>query len=382
MSVNKFPIARISDMLSRVNNLSIGAPESLGFTIESFGSTQLQLGLARDGYLNRFYNIWINGVNFEIPDTDPLVPAAFALDLSTTGLNGIVDGIAFEMGRQYLLWAVSNPANTEFAGIVATRKPYMLIGSITGDDSGPGILVKGEEGVVHSTAASDPYQFTIGARVLLRTDNNPNAYGQGEWNWATITNNTGIGLGNIRVIMDDNSDYGFDITGLNTLSELIQMDSFQPYVVTPTNQTLYAVNIRLLGEVYTDPGDGHIYAAFKADDEFRIFDYVNNINLIWNVTATVNSIVSTGNLIPLWATQAILFINHSGTAGDATNVQSNDSSNVNYASVYVTSVGVGNDGTGYINLNQYASLVISSSITAGTSQVLLNGYRVPGGMRL
>jgi hypothetical protein len=227
------------------------------------------------------------GAFVEIDNDWTIDLATSTIDLATfTG--GRIDGIAIENDRDYLIWAFLDD-NLQFAGIGATRKPYSAFTSA-------GAGAKGASFVVTVT---NGFQFTIGARVVLR--NNRGTSPVFEWNWGTITAQTNTTL----TVLLDNNTYGvaFTTTGGGDGGVVQQWDTFRPWVVTTTEQTLYANHYSLLGECSTD--STVILVSNRVDDPHRCLSQ-NSFPI--NRTTSTGGIVDAflGRLIPLWADDADL----------------------------------------------------------------------------
>jgi hypothetical protein len=307
------------------------------------------------------YVISINNVLYEnIFDT------TLSLDLTLTGLGGLIDGITFVAAnaRDFLIWAIASDVNTEFLGFALTHKPYSTY-------TAPATANKGSS---YAFTVTNGFQFTAGARVAVRNTNGTAPLYQ--WNWGTITSvnsNTSI-----TILMDNNANYGSNLTAV-TGGEIVQWDQFRPWVVGAT-QDLYSDNYRLIGELCTDTS-GNIAVVTRVDDTFRSIPDT----LIYNSTAlTAGTTFAIGRVIPLWTksvdASVLLQESTATTAGTPFSVRNpiNQSglkfqSQVNNA-IYRASgrVYLGSD-------SQIAVRANSANITDFRTWV--HGYYVPGGMR-
>jgi len=330
------------------------------FDVRDYDGTILTIEPRADRYGNDTIVVFVNG---EIYDN---ITLGTDIDLTNSGIGGLVDGIAQENSRDYLIWFLANSANTEELGFAFTRKPFSSFSAISG-----GSAVKGTS---KSFTVVNAYQFTIDSRVCVR-----NSVGTSplyEWNWATvssITNNTTLVLD-----MDNDSDYGTDITGV-TSGEILQWNKFRPWVVTSTSQTLYSNNYRLCGEVYTD-SSGNIESAFRVDDRFRriVGSVVNE-----NTTATSAANQSLGRYIPIWASVAALELKiNSGTTNNSLRV---------YARIGGVDVGAAFTQTASITNSIYvADLPLDNNAiftwesfgTSSVKNIQIHTFQVNGGMRI
>lgn len=221
------------------------------------------------------------------------IDSEWTMDVSATGIDmatfigGRVDGIAEEANRDYLYWGFVDDNNV-FAGFGITRKPYSTFTSAGTGNKGTSFVI----------TVTNPYQFTLGARVVVR--NNRGTGPQYEWNWGTITAITTTQL----TVLLDNNDYGTNLTttGGGDGGVVAQWDKFRPWVVTSTGQTIFGrgdspFHYSLLGEVYTDQNT----VPYRVDEPHRIV----SLNRFPVEAQTVSSagIVSAflGRILPLWA---------------------------------------------------------------------------------
>lgn len=283
------------------------------------------------------------------------------LDLNFTGINlslfkgGMIDGFSLVNGEIYLVWALADQ-NGVFVGMGLTTKPHQTSTSFT----------NGAKGSSSTFDVPKPLVFTIGARVLIRN-------GAIEWNWGTIT---AVSTVFITILMDNHSAYG---TAITADSEILQWDSFRPYLSTASpNQQLAYPYYSLVGEIYTDGpslfNTGNILQAFRVDNPFRPFPntFVVSITGIKPLTS-----VALGQYIPLWATEINCFLQITASAG-------------NYIAIYgplgELTYSIADGITSPVDQishwclfpNAIIQYIVSDSAGAN---IYLNGYYVNSGMR-
>jgi len=293
----------------------------------------------------------------------------WTIDLGSTGIDtdaktgGLVDGLAKENSRGYLVWAFLDN-NFNFLGLGATRKPYAPFTSITGGNKGSTATL---------TGVTDAYQLTIGSRVCVRNKKtNVEVAPLYEWNWGTLIEIANSG--SVTIDLDNNS-YGTNLGTTSTFEEILQWDRFRPWVVGVSGQELYAPYYCLLGELYTD-SSGDIVAGYRADDEWR---YENNLtatnfgNELYIGGDTATTTIYCGRYIPLWSSEANFTVRHNNNVGYST--VSNMFGNV------ITELG-SNRAFGTIKLLNNASVNYSRTGGGAANSLLYTfGYRIPGGMR-
>jgi hypothetical protein len=307
--------------------------------------------------------IWINGITHEgIAET--------TLDLSTTGLSGRVDGMTFTAGdeREFLIWSFANEANTEFIGFGLSHKPYSTFSAITvGGGKGTDTTI-----TVPGTGNKIAYQFTVGARVVLR-----NTVGTSplyEWNWGTIkTINSSTSI----TITMDNDTYGTALTGA-TGGEIKQWDRFRPWVVTTSDQTLYYDNYRLLGELQST-SSGNVGFLWKVDDPWRQVD--GDIQFYNSTAAQTGATIYIGRIIPIWSKFGnIIVIVRTNTAGRLFEVETVNGFAQLYGQTQVGGIIIRQ--AGMVGLGRNASVFVTGNhadITVWQNRI--TSYFVPGGMR-
>ena len=280
----------------KLNELTMYPHRVLILGLDNYATSILDITPLPNRFGNDDYVIWINCVTYDEIYTGSIEQ----LDLTSTGLNGIVDGITFTAAnsRDFLIWAFENNANNGFTGFALTHKPYSTY-------TGPAAAAKGA--TVSFTGLTNAYQFTVGSRVAIR-----NTVGTAplyEWNWGTV--NSIVSSTSINVTMDNNAAYGVALTAA-TGGNILQWDKFRPWVVTSTSQTLYTENYRLIGELTTD-ASGNIRTAYRVDSPWRpeVFSQIYT-----NTTATLSgtlATISAARYIPLWSKKidALLVIRNS-----------------------------------------------------------------------
>jgi hypothetical protein len=297
MSTVKLPTQRRSALQQRFDNYSQAPFRPLEIHLDQWDGSTATISPVYNEFDGDHFAIWIR-------ERVHLIESASAqtIDLSTTGLGGLVDGIAQENGRDYLLWAFANNANTSFKGFAATRKPFSAFTAGTGN-----------KGTTTDFTVTDAYQFTAGARVVVR--NEDGTAPQYEWNWGTV--NSIVNDTTLKVDLDNNSNYGSDITG-TTNGEIAQWDKFRPWVVSSSDQQRYLDNYRLVGEVQTD-GSGNIIKAYRADDPWRTIPAFRLVDFS-GVGSAVSTELSMGRVLPLWAKNAHIYCRiDDGSGGFAAN---------------------------------------------------------------
>lgn len=337
------------------------------FAFDEYNAKTVQIQPIRRGQVEGIASIpfYIDGPKSPIISTSD----TWTLDLdestidTTTLVGGLVDGIALVNGRDYLIWAFLDQ-QLGFAGFGMTRKPY--------DSFSAGTAAKGATGTFTVTAA---YQFTIGARVVVRND--AGTFPAYEWNWGTITAiNSGT---SISILMDNHSDYGFAITA-STNGFIVQWNKFKPWMVTSTDQTLYSNYYTLVGEFCTAGATGNIEKAYRVDEEWRWEGYFTQIDIASMApTYPTFTYYSLGRYLPLWATQtAMHVVSNSTTAGAIAIIE---------AACHVTSIdvvqvaSVTKSEALTIGVKPNAIIGYLSTTTMATFSIDTFGYSVHGGMR-
>lgn len=336
-----------------------------GYRFDTPITKKVNLFPHRDYLQNNYYLFPIDGKLFKVPfsSTNPLF-----IDLSTTGLNGIVDTIAFANGRQYLVWAISNTRNNSFATIVATRKPFSTFSAVANGGKGS---------TTCTLTVTNGFQFTIGARAVVR--NTSGVAPLFQYNWGTITS---VANTSIVLTMDNVANYGTLINSA-TGGEVKQWDKFYPWVVSSGSQTLYSPYYSLLGEIYTDNSSGNIHNAYRVDDEYRTGIRRPAVDQTTAVAAATSFTFARD--IPLWADKinAQLYSDPQTPSVNTALYNHNASDLI----AYVTGPNPAFSGagvvfnTGCVDLDPYASLQwIKNHSTRGAVYVL--DFRIKGGMRL
>ncbi len=366
-SVNQFPATRTSYLKDNLDNINVPVANQYGYFFRLTGTKVAFLDPLRDLYGNYSYIFNINRRNYKIAYSSA---APLQVSLAATGVGGLVDGITFTNGRQYLLWAFADQANNNYGGLIATRKPFSTWTTFTGS----GAL--GSTNFV-ITNVTNGYQFTIGARIVVR--NTAGTAPLFQYNWGTITAQTNTSL---SITLDNNANYGVPIT-LGTGGEVKQWDSFYPWVVTSTGQTLYADNYVLLGEAYTDSTTGNIHNAYRVDDEYRTG--MRKVARDQTTAVAASTAFTFARDIPLWADKinAQLFIDANNPSVSLTLLNHNSTDIVAFLvslnPAFTLAGFIAN--TGYIDLDPYASLQwLKNNTVRGVVWVL--DFRVKGGMRL
>jgi hypothetical protein len=329
-------------------------PESLGRG-KSFSKFIFELG--DEAYIQRITDDW-------------------EIDLDTSTINlttftgGLIDGLTLEADRWYLFWAFMD-SNFEFAGLGVSRKPFSTFTSGSTASKGATFAF-----TVPGSGNNRGFQFTIGARVVVRNQNaGVIPAPQYEWNHGEVTAVTNT---SVTVALDNNTNYGVDITTTAANGEILQWDSFRPYVVTGSTQTLYETYYCLLGEMELN-SSSNILRNYKVSEPFRYF--TNTSPSIYNSTSTVtNSIVHSGRYTPLWLQSIGLITLYSNTV--ASNALSINTNNRFYALTRTQVANVQNSSSiSLLPTAFYGRFDITTSANTSQCILTLNGYEVPGGMR-
>jgi hypothetical protein len=347
-------------------------PQALIMDFTKYTGSVLTISPRPDRNGNEDYVVVINNVLYEElhSGTDETI------DLTNTGLNGIIDGITFTAAdaRDFLIWGLANDVNTTFQGFAATHKPFSAY-------TGPTTAAKGA--TVTFTGLTNAYQFTEGARVRVRNSvtnvANPFPYNgapQYEWNWGTITSI--VSNTSIQILMDNDSSYGVALSGA-TSGAINQWDKFRPWVVSSSGQELYSDSYRLLGELATN-NTGEIVSAFLATDPWRWIPFREYYRLPNNNT---NYFVSMGRNIPLWATT----IANLGALEDSTALGSavwlRQGKQAGGFQMFPQVLNVEIRATGIFGVGTNATVEVRpGTATRSTNSHWVYGYYVPGGMRL
>lgn len=250
------------------------------------------------------------------------------LDLNYMGLNGIIDGIPLTASNFYLLWLILNDTATDVLGFGVTKQPKATIASLVDG-------TKGSITTLNFTASSLPncaYQFTVGARVSCYFSNT-------DYNLGTIVEITDTDT--IKVLMDNNANYGTTLVGAGTV---IQQDMFRPWQVgnsyANASQSLAYTNYKLLsGGIRINASSNIQYFMRNEKGWIHWNDYVTMVFTLGGIAAQIyqngNLVPPTARLIqcfPYWKTNAVAggywhlfwdYVNNSAIAsvygyGDAT----------------------------------------------------------------
>jgi hypothetical protein len=320
---------------------------------------------------NDDYVVWINNVIYE----DLHTGTDETIDISTTGLNGLVDGITFVAAnaRDFLIWAFANNANNGFTGFAVTHKPYSTY-------TGPAAIGLGA--TLNVTGLTNAYQFTPGARIVIR--NTVGTAPQYQWNWGIV--NSIVSSTSINVTMDNlPASYGVALTAA-TGGEIVQWDKFRPWVVTASDQTLYTNNYRLLGELDTN-NSGHVQGAYRVDDPYRplrFYKVYSDTNA--TITAGTGTAQSLGRYIPIWSKRASIWANGLATIINVVyhvfhRTLNTFGSGIQFrtqvANVYA-------EAQSDMAIDQYATVYFGVNATTNNNDdfaAWVIGYYVPGGMR-
>ncbi len=357
MSVNKFPQGRQSALRQKIQNDTLSPHRPLEYDLDLWSSNTFTITPKANNLDQLYYAIWINGRNYFIDKTDS---TADTVDLSTTGLGGLVDGITLTSNRDCLIWGFANNANTEFEGFAATHKPYS---TFTGVSSG----TRGATATY--TGLTNAFQFTIGARVAVR-----NTVGTGplhEWNWGTVTSIDSSSQ--IKVAMDASFTGNTNITGA-TGGEILQWDKFRPWVVGASSHSLFRNNYRLLGELHLD-GSSNVRTIYKVDSPWR--QVIGT--MVDTTSAGVTTVtLSAGRYIPLWSKRASAqFLINSNSTNGFTQVDGFGARGRVTAFVINTSI------IEYDNITLGSKAEFTASYRGSTQcRIIILDYYVPGGMRI
>ena len=205
----------------------------------------------------RYNTVWINGVLYTVPclgySDSYGSKRPYIVDINKVGIDlpagvgGCLDNsnpTDPEGLGAYLLWAIANDANSEYAGIGYTALPLSTYTSITNGTKGSTIATITMSG----TGLNQAYRFSVGAKVVVR--NTVGTAPNYEWNQGFILeipdNQT------LVLVMDNHSNDGStDIS--NEAGEVMQFDKFRCF-----NDAAYKgyvesayPNARLIGDFKT-----------------------------------------------------------------------------------------------------------------------------------
>lgn len=170
------------------------------------------------------------------------LPNILTVSSTIQGINGIIDGFSLENSHKYHVWAFSDDNQTEFVGIGLSRWAKCAFTAVA---SG----TKGLEATytLAGTGTNKAYQFATGARVRVSTST--------EWNYGTVSeivSNTSI-----KIIMDNNANYGTNIT-TTTSAEIMQFDKHAPNVDIDTPYRTYYTHLGWFEFGLDDSGSGGV----------------------------------------------------------------------------------------------------------------------------
>ncbi len=355
---NRIPNRNTTSLRHSIQNVELLPKRGLWYYLSFLDTDTFTIDPIEDSLGVSRIAIWINGVNYDLGDTQ------ITLDLSTSGENGLVDGISFDSGALwYLIWAFTNESNTGTPTFGMTRKP---LSNWTGLSSGGGFGT-----TATLTGLTNAFQFTIGARVVVT-----NVVGSApdfEYNHGTVASI--ISDTSVTIDLDDNEpNYGTAITGA-TGGILKQWNKFRPYVVTSTGQTLFENNYRLLGELASQTS--LIVKLYRVDEPYRT--RFGNSFMIDSFGAVTNATFTAARFFPLWAQQGN-FRSISITSSGAHLVIIRGPMGIEVVN-RLQLAGQHCDLTSIIDLRNFVSLNYSSTANS-TNRLAAKAYIVPGGMRL
>ena len=336
----------------RLENINNGRYRIMEFLFDNISGSSVDL---IPQYDNNIY-VHIFGVNYVLNTTT-------TLNLASTGIGGLVDGITFTPAnaRNFLVWAIADNANSGLQGFAITHKPYSASTAISGGSANKGATGK-------TFTVTNAFQFSVGARICIR--NTAGTAPQYQWNWATITsipNNTSI------VVTMDNKTYGSNITSTSG-SEILQWNTFRPYVMGGT-QELYSKYYTLIGELYTDTS-GNMIRAYRADEPIR--------ELEWDLAYQSNSTVSGASLylgrwIPLWSSYFNCYLIGQGAVNNRIFLANSRATATVVCRIFNASIDTENN-SGFIPLDQDARVLVTNNCSTN-GYIRLLQYYIPTGMR-
>jgi len=142
-------------------------------------------------------------------------PETAEVDISTTGLGGLVSGVSLVDG-DYLFWAFIDPSSsTPFKGFGATKRP---VEECSGINSGTG--AKGSTTTYGSLASANGMTFTVGSRVIIQQGTAEDW--TKDWNQGVVKAKTG----DLLTVEMDSESYGAAIVNAPML--ITQTDRYQP----------------------------------------------------------------------------------------------------------------------------------------------------------
>jgi hypothetical protein len=344
---------------ARINKLIAYPKEVLLFNLDFIDGDQLTIAPLEGRNASDEIAIWIQGNIYEgISET--------VMDLSTTGLSGIVDGITLVAAnaRDFLIWGFGNNANAGFDGFGFTHKPYSAY-------TGPATATVGTS--VAFTGLTNAYQFVIGARVVVRNTNGTAPLYQ--WNWGTVT---AINSSTSIQVTMDNEVYSTTLTAA-TGGEIKQWNKFRPYVVASSSQTLFRDHYRLLGETITNTA-GNFISAYKQDDPWRPIDPTNAGAIYNGNTPIAATTLYFARDVPIWSTLVdVLVTGNSNAVGQVFQVQKvNGWEQVQIQTVVASQTHRTN---GLVSVDGNLSINISANFAHTNFSIFVINYYVPGGMR-
>jgi hypothetical protein len=242
----------------------------------------------------------------------PESPLAFNLD--TTGLGGLVDGIALAASTDYLLWAFqTSTLENSLYGVGITSRPVVAIPAATGVVSGGGL---GSTGVFNCTTAGHANRVTEGARVLIYEGTTLGS----NYNQGTVTD-VDTGTNRISVALD--AAYSLGLNTNTTLAgaaakTLVQLTCFEPRAISETTTVFDGKPFVYLGSLQTN-SSSNIRRTRKRGDLLELITAATFRSQA-GITANENVQAGLGNWLPLHAIEvyAIAFANiTSGTPGQA-----------------------------------------------------------------
>lgn len=234
---------------------------------------------------------------------------ALAFDLNTSGLGGLVDGIAIASEADLLCWAfLAGPLDTTIYGVGVTTRPRLAIPITTGVVSGGGL---GTTAVFALTTAGHANRVTVDSRVLIyEADTAGSNYNQG-----TITV-VDTSLNRITVLLD--ATYGLGANSNTTLAgaaakTLVQLNNFEPRAVSETTSVFSGKPFVYIGSVHLNTSSNIRYCRQRGDYLELPATYVPVTAT--GVTASASAQTGLGNWLPMAAKDVYCILASNITAG-------------------------------------------------------------------
>lgn len=271
-------------------------------------------------------------------DVDPIVTVptmyetddALAFDINTSGLGGLIDGVALAAEQDYWCWAfLTRTLFGTLYGVGVTTRPRIAIPVTTGVVSGGGL---GTTAVFNCTTAGHANRVAVGSRVRIEEGTTLGS----NWNQGLVTV-VDVSTNRITVVLD--AAQGLGLNSNTTLAgaaakTLIQLDNPEPktiYTVAADEGTAFGGKpFVYLGSLQTD-ASSNIRTSRKRGDLLELLEAAT-IRAQATITASESIQAGLGNWLPLHAQEihAVAFTNiTAGTPGNGrTTVASDNNANL------------------------------------------------------